>query len=485
MKPNAPRVLLVDDDPLLLKAFTRNLRHRFEVLCAETAREGLALARRARPDVAVVDLKLPDMDGRELISRIQELLPGLRCVLMTGYGSPDRAVDALSGGAYDYYDKGCYEPQELEQQLYQAAIANSRERSKGQQVQMPEEVMGSELLGKSRLMRQLRQRIATVAPTRAAVLIHGESGSGKQGVAELLHRLSGRKGRCVTVNVCAYPESLIDAEFFGHEEGSFTGGDRRYVGFFGQADGGTLFLDEIGDMPLALQPKLLHVLETGRYRMLHGKSELRADCRVISATHRDLEARCRSGEFRTDLYYRLNAVVLRVPPLRDHREDIPLLAWHFVNVMNTRHGREVRAIERPVLEMLMRRGWERNNVRELRKAIETAVIFCPGDTLRLAHFEAAEEIGACCEGSQLSSEEVRGARFPESLLGLPRTQAKREANRAFLEWYLSSQLARHGYNVAATARAIGVQRPNLRRELRELGIEIPEAIRQEMLIKVP
>jgi len=474
----SPRVLLVDDEPFFLKSMTRVLtRSRFEVFSAETGQEGLRAVQRYNPDVAVLDLDLPDIHGCELLARIQERWPDLPCIVLTGRGDPEAAVKVLGRGV-DYVEKPIFDFNQFKSHLRRVA------RRREEPAPLAHEPYEGVMLGNSPAMRKLRGLIARAAPYDVSVLVTGESGVGKECVAEELHRLSGRSGAMVTVNVCAYPETLFDAEFFGHMEGAYTSAVGAHGGFFGEAAGGTLLLDEVGDMPLTLQPKLLRVLEKRTYRMLHGSRDLPMTARVIAATHRDLSDHARRGDFRKDLFFRLNTVTIRVPPLRERREDVPLLAWHFARDFNRQRPTPVRSIAQPVMDMLMRRTWAENNVRELRNAIWKASIFCDGDTLELKHFEAWSE-GEPAPASEPMVPVGAEPAFPASLLDMKRTEAKQFVSKALLRWYIQEHLKRHGFNIAQTADAIGMQRPNLSREIRKLGIEMPDELRQETLIRVP
>ena len=474
----ALKVLLVDDEPFFLKSMHRVLgRDQFEVFSAETGREGLRAVQRHRPDVAVLDLDLPDIHGCELLARIQERWPELPCIVLTGRGDPEAAVSVLGRGV-DYLEKPIDDFPQFKAHLRR--VARSPETTSKTRRTEPDAVM----LGNSPAMRRLRKLIARAARFDAPVLITGESGVGKEVVAEGLHLRSGRTGKLVDVNTCAYPDTLFDSFFFGHERGAFSGADESHDGFFEQAHGGTLFLDEIGDMPLGLQPKLLRVLEKRVFRRMKGRVEHPFTARVVAATHRDLKEQVRRGDFRQDLFYRLNTVTIRVPPLRERREDVPLLAWHFVRRFNSQRELPIRSIAQPAMDMLMQRTWVENNVRELRSAIQRAAIFCEGDTLELQHFEAWSD-GEPAPASELIAPVGSEPAFPASLLDMKRTEAKQFVSRSLLQWYLQEHLKRHGFNIAQTADAIGMQRSNLSREIRKLGIEMPDELRQETLIKVP
>ncbi|MCA8924505.1 MAG: sigma-54-dependent Fis family transcriptional regulator [Planctomycetes bacterium] len=368
------KVLIVEDDPGLRETLATGLEEDgFEVTCAASGEAGLASLRERPVEVVLTDLRMKGMSGLELCRRVAEVSPELPVVLMTAFGDLEAAVGAIRAGAYDFLAKP-FEPEELAIVLERAARTYrltaevSALRARLREVEPFEE-----LLGECRDMRALCDLIDRSAPTDATVLIGGETGSGKELVARALHRRSARaRGPFVAINCAAVPESLLESELFGHARGAFTGAESARAGLLRRAQGGTLFLDEVGDMPLALQAKLLRVLQERRVRAVGSDEEHEVDCRIVAATHRDLEAAVGEGSFRQDLLYRLNVIELRVPPLRDRGNDVLLLAQRFVEEHAGRMGREVRGISAQAAAKLLAYDWP-GNVRELENCMERAV----------------------------------------------------------------------------------------------------------------
>jgi DNA-binding NtrC family response regulator len=354
----------------------------------ETARdgvEGLEKAMEWSPGIIVTDLKMPRMDGLELLERLAEMQFSAAVIVLTAQGSVELAVEAMKIGAYDFIQKPI-DPTRLKTILNHA----SRQQSMKQELEVTRRklrdsgVLGS-LVGSSKAMQEMFAMIERVAPSTVSILITGESGTGKELVARTLHELSPRKNKpFVAVNCAAIPETLIESEIFGHEKGAFTGAIERRAGCFELAEEGTLLLDEIGEMPVGTQAKLLRVLEDRRLRRLGSKMETPVDVRVLAATNKNPDEAVATGQLRGDLYYRLNVFNLHMPPLREHKEDIPAIIDAIMADMNAKHNRQVRGMEGDLLQRLMTHDWP-GNVRELRNAIERAVILCGDGTLETAH----------------------------------------------------------------------------------------------------
>ena len=354
----------------------------------ETARDGLdGLEKVATwsPGIVITDLKMPRMDGMELLQRIAEQPQQIAVVLLTAQGSIDLAVDAMKIGAYDFIQKPV-DPSRLKQILQNAVKQRdtSRELEATRRKLRDTGVFGS-LVGSSRGMQEIFRLVEMVAPSTASVLITGESGTGKEMVARTIHDMSPRKNKpFVAINCSAIPETLIESEIFGHEKGAFTGALERRAGCFELAEEGTLLLDEIGEMPIATQAKLLRVLEDRKLRRLGSKVETPVDVRVLAATNKVPEEAVAKGELRNDLYYRLNVFNIHMPPLREHKDDIPQLVEALLADMSAKHGRQVSNVTESVMQSFIQHNWP-GNVRELRNTLERAVIVCEGSLVEPRH----------------------------------------------------------------------------------------------------
>jgi DNA-binding NtrC family response regulator len=356
---------------------------------AEDGPQALDKARAGLPSVVITDLVMPGMDGLELLRALREELPFASVILLTGQGSIETAVSAMKEGAYDFLTKPV-EASRLKLLIPKAAEKAEALREVALLRRRVKQLWGvGRLVGTSKAMQEVHRLIELAAPTPAPVLITGESGTGKELVARTLHELSPRgRGALVAVNCAAIPETLLESEIFGHEKGAFTGALDRRPGCFELAHEGTIFLDEIAEMNAALQAKFLRILEDGMVRRLGAKTEIKVDVRVLAATNKDPVQAIRAGTFREDLFYRLNVVSLAMPPLRDRREDIPLLVRAFVEEFNGKYDKRIAAVDEPALEALMAHSWP-GNVRELRNAIERAAIVCDGDLITRAHVSSS------------------------------------------------------------------------------------------------
>ena len=382
------RVLVVDDEPS--RKGLRELLAKWGYLVDEAAdgRAALEKARTFLPSVVVSDLVMPGLDGLGLLRALQDELPFASVIILTGHATVETAVAALKEGAYDYLTKPLDVPRlriliqkALEKAQTTREVTLLRRRLK--------EVWGyGQLVGASPVMREVFGLLELAAPTSAPVLLSGESGTGKELAARTLHELSPRhRDPFVPVNCAAIPETLLESEIFGHEKGAFTGALERRVGCFELAHGGTIFLDEVAEMTPSTQAKFLRILQDGTLRRLGGKTEVAVDVRVVAATNKDPEKAIRDGALREDLYYRLNVFSISLPPLRERREDIPLLIRAFLDEFDTKYDKRVKAVDESVLEILRRHPWP-GNVRELRNVIERAVIACAADVIAPAHLPA-------------------------------------------------------------------------------------------------
>jgi DNA-binding NtrC family response regulator len=385
------RVLIVDDEPVIAEALSEMLEGwGYETAVALDGDAGLSAVEEFRPSVVISDVYMPRLDGFALLREVRELHPDTAVILLTGQGTVAMALRAIQEeGAFHYFEK----PLDFSKLrlVVERAIeyAEARRENVSLRRQLRDRGAFGELVGKSEPMLQIYALIEQVAPSSASVLITGESGTGKELVARTIHNLSPRKNTSfVAINCSAIPETLMESELFGHERGAFTGAASRRAGCFELANGGTLLLDEISEMPFSLQAKLLRVLEDRKIRRLGGSHEVPVDVRVLAATNRNPQDAVRQGSFREDLLYRLNVITVELPPLRQRKEDIPLLAQHLIAQLAERHNRPARLLSPGSVEALQSHSWP-GNVRELRNVIERAVIICPGEAVERHHLAPA------------------------------------------------------------------------------------------------
>lgn len=459
-----PRVLIVDDEPEMRRTLARLLSSQsMNVLTATSGEEALEVLQREPIDVALVDLQMPGVTGLDLLREIKKQDIDVHVVIMTAHGDVDIAVQAMHAGAYHFLTKPFRSADEVGLTVRKAVDHRRlRDRNLALERRLQRTEKFGELIGNSRKMHEVYERATGVAGTTSAVLILGESGTGKELTARAIHDRSDRAtGEFVAVNCSAIPESLIESELFGHVKGAFTGATSNRRGLFEQADGGTLFLDEIGDLPPLAQVKVLRALQEGEVRRV-GSDETRiVDVRVITATNVDLRERIAQGRFRQDLFYRLSVVEVALPPLRERLEDIPLLAYHFLQKHAESSRSEVTRISPEALSDLQQRPWP-GNVRELENAIQHAIVFCRGPTIVPADLP---QTGSGEEGPRIAS----GAGF-STLVDLPYRLAKERALEEFEQNYFSALLNRTGGNVSEAARQAGLDRSNFRRALRRAKI---------------
>jgi two-component system nitrogen regulation response regulator NtrX len=451
------QILVVDDVPALAEQYAYDLKRLggHEVTVAANGGAALVLLeqRRGMIDCVLLDLEMPGIDGFEVLRTLQHRGDEVPVIVYTGTGDFDRCIAAVRLGAMGFIDKA--EPMERVVQEVASAIERAALR---REVRVLQERLGaSALAGHSAAMQRLREEIARVAPVRSTVLVTGESGTGKELVARELHRLGAHPSSpFIALNCAALPEQLVEAELFGHERGAFTGAALARKGAFEAAADGTLFLDEIGEMPLATQPKLLRVLEDHAITRVGSNASVKVAARVVAATNRDLDRMAKDKEFREDLFYRLNVHVVRTPPLRDRREDIAPLAERFVEATCREFGVLPKRLAPEAREALMAHDWRRNNVRELRNAIERAVVNAEGDVIRFEH--VAGSLGAAAPGA--------GRLEGEGSFHAQRTDAERRIVLAALE--------RHDWHVTRTAEALELaDHASLLKIMRRLGLQRP------------
>ncbi len=384
------KILIVEDDKPQAKILGDYLRHKgFDVSCALNAAEGKKLLEERIFDLAILDWKLPDEDGLSLLKWLKEKQPLTQVIMLTAFATVERAVEAIKGGAYHYLTK----PVNLEELIFiiekalkELRLVREVEKLRAQLKELsPPDV--PDIIAESPKMKDTLRLVAKVASTDATVLILGESGTGKEVIANLIHRLSPRQNApFIKVNCAAIPEGLLESELFGHEKGAFTGADKAKPGLFEMADGGSIFLDEIGDMPLSLQAKLLRVLQEGLIRRIGATKETKVNVRIITATNKDLETLVEEGRFREDLFWRINVFTIRIPPLRERREDILPLTQYFLDKFSQKHQKTLQGFSREALDALLSHHYP-GNVRELENLIERAVILTEeGEAITLEGF---------------------------------------------------------------------------------------------------
>ncbi len=448
-----PRILIIDDEEGIRESLASILRdERYSVDTVGTGEDALALIAKSDFQVVLLDIWLPGMDGMEALTRIQDLPRPPAVIMISGHGSIETAVRATKLGAFDFIEK----PLSLEKVnvLVRNAVQQRRLQDENQTLRS-ELIHRYQVIGDSVPMKALRQQIAVTAPTNGRVLIYGESGTGKELVARALHANSQRnKGPFVEVSCAAIPEDLIESELFGHVKASFSSATEDKTGKFLKADSGTLFLDEVGDMSHRTQSKVLRVLEEQRVEPIGSNQTLHVDVRVIAATNKNLEQEIARGAFRQDLFYRLNVIPFHVPPLRERKEDIPVLARFFLNEFSTEYGKKTRELSDGALEILMRYPWP-GNVRELKNLVERLVIVCPQARIEPHHLPP-ELFRGVAESPQ----------HPYSTL--------HEARSAYEREFILRKLQEHRWNMTQTASALGLERSHLYRKMKSLGIAAPE-----------
>jgi DNA-binding NtrC family response regulator len=452
-------ILIVDDDGTARYGMRRVLENSYRVLETESAAAARRLIAAENPDLLLLDIEMPEENGLDFLRELKAQEKSPAVIMITAYGSEKIAVEAMKSGAYDYLPKP-FEVDELrlvvEKALAHLDLAEENLRLKRQ---LTSEGQFGAMIGASQPMRQLFELADRVAASDVTVLIQGESGTGKELLAREIHRRSNRGAKpFVPLNCAALPEHLIESELFGYEKGAFTGATSQKRGKFELAHGGTLFLDEVGDMSLATQARLLRVLETRRFERLGGTASIEVDVRVLSATNKNLLVEIARQTFREDLYFRLRVVSLKCPPLREHKEDIPLLVDEFCQMLGEKHRRGPLTVSREAMTRLMACEWK-GNVRELKNVLESAIVMSRDDVLQ------PEDIPPDFLAAQALAPEQAAS------LSLLAAGDYREAKRQFEIAYIKAKLCEHGGNITRTAAAIGLDRQSLQEKLRELGIQ--------------
>ncbi len=453
-------ILVVDDEKNIRSSLEGILKDEgYRVRGVPTGEELLKQVTQTAPDLVILDVWLPGMDGLQALTELKRLHPELPVIMISGHGTVETAVNAIKLGANDFIEK----PLSLDKTVLTVRNALDRQR-----LELENRVLRQtleqryEIVGGGPAIQALRAQIQSAAPSHGRVLIRGESGTGKELIARAIHRQSLRADRpFVEVNCAAIPDELIESELFGHEKGAFTGATTKRRGKFELGDGGTIFLDEVGDMSLKTQAKVLRVLQEQTFERVGGTETITVDVRVIAASNKALEGEIRMGNFREDLFYRLNVIPFEVPPLRERKGDIPLLADHFLHLFSREYGKRQKSLSPEAMDLLVQHPWP-GNVRELRNVIERMVIMVPKDIIR--HFDVAPSLrvrpGAAPEAEQEEAIEWDGT--------------LREARERFEREYILRRLAEGHWNITRTAERLGIERSNLHRKLKTYGIEPPK-----------
>jgi DNA-binding NtrC family response regulator len=446
------RVLAVDDEPAMIEWLKILLEHEgHEVRTAMVGARGEEVFRAWKPDVVITDMMLPDVDGIELLRRFKQIHADTEVIVVTGHGSVQKAVEAMRAGAFEFVEK----PVDHDALLAKIERAIERRDLRSENLALKKQVEGQfrfgNIIGKSRKMHEVLELVESVAGSDANILIQGENGTGKELISNATHYNSKRaKGPFIKINCAAIPKDLIESELFGYKKGAFTGAQNDKEGLFEMAEGGSLLLDEIGEMPPYLQTKLLRVLQEREYRPIGSDRIVRVDFRLICATNIDLDAALRDGKLREDLYFRINTITLRVPPLRERTEDIPLLCEHFLEKYKQRHQRNVRSIAPAAYHLLIRHRWP-GNVRELENVIERGVLVAKG-----------QEITVNDLPESLRSE---GAATAEFVIPPHRTLAEIE------KMAIVQTLQRTNWNKQEAAQILGLYRPTLYSKMKKHEIQ--------------
>ncbi|MBF0328114.1 MAG: sigma-54-dependent Fis family transcriptional regulator [Nitrospirae bacterium] len=452
-------ILIVDDEEGIRDTLSGIFEDEgYEVLTAKSGEEALEIINEQAADLALLDIWMPGIDGIETLTQIKSIAPNMPVIMISGHGNIDLAVNATRLGAYDFLEK----PLSLDKVLIVAkrALESRKLQEENRQLKINIERKSS-LIGNSSVMVQLRQQIELAAQSSSRVLILGESGTGKELAAKLLHEKSPRASESfVEVNCAAIPQELIESELFGHEKGSFTGAAERKTGKFELADRGTLFLDEIGDMTLSTQAKVLRVIETQVFQRVGGNKSIKVDVRIVAATNKNLTEEVKAGNFREDLFFRLNVIPISLPPLRERREDLPMLIEHFISMFSSEYGLKPKTLNPDVLKIFKDHDWP-GNIRELKNIVERLMIMIPSSAIDKSSIEGL----ALFKGQQATQESDY---FSSTTL--------RDARDAFEKEFLIRKLAENNWNVSKTAEAIEIERSNLHKKIKAFDIMEPKEL---------
>lgn len=447
------RILIVDDEAALRDSLRFLLSSKYELFFASHGKEALDLSAKVVPDLVLLDMRLPDISGMDILKQIKETDPSIEVIMVTAVNTVSRAVEAIKLGAYDYVTKP-FDIEAIQEIIYKVLEKRVLERENSYlKGEIEKKNQFEKIIGRTSLMKEVFALISQVAREDVTVLVSGESGTGKELVARAIHNLSARRQKLfVPINCAAIPENLIESELFGHERGAFTGAIERRIGKFEIADSGTLFLDEIGSLPLKLQGKLLRTLQEKEIERLGGNKLIPVDVRIIAASNCDLRKEIEKGNFRQDLFYRLNVVPINIPPLRDRKEDIPLLMNYFTNVYNLEFAKKVIGLTPEATQFLMEYDWP-GNVRELQNLIERLIVLSKGEYINM------EKLPKEILGEEISEHAIDDFNF-------------RDAARRFESAFIKKALEKAGGSKSGAARLMGLHRNTLLQKERKL--KVPE-----------
>ena len=467
-----PRILVIDDEAAIRDSLKMILEYEdYDFLGASSGPEGVALVKRESPDLVVLDIKMPGMNGLEALAEIRKVDEAVPVAMISGHGTITDAMQATRLGAFDFIEKPFTSERVLVTVAKGLEVRELRQENRELKLAMESRY---EIVGNSPSLRRILESVKRAAPTNATVLLLGESGVGKELVARTIHRNSPRAGqRFVQVNCAAIPEELIESELFGHEKGSFTGATEKQIGKFEQADRGTIFLDEVGDMSPKTQAKVLRVLQEQEVERLGSARTIKVDVRVIAATNKNLEEAIQRGEFREDLFFRLNVIPVLVPPLRERRDDIPALVQHFARLIGDEHNMKPKRFDAPAMEALARYRW-RGNIRELRNAIERLMIMTSSDVVHVEDLPGeirAGETGARTSPVESVSAAVNAGAADAVSAPPAGAGTLREFKDAAERAYLVQKLRENNWNISKTAEIIDTPRSNLYKKLEQYGIK--------------
>lgn len=471
-----PKLLVVDDEPIICHSFRRVFAStEVEVVTAGTVAEGWHRIEADRPDVIVLDLQLPDGTGLDLFDRVRAADRKRPVIIITAHGTTDAAIEAMKRGAFDYLTK----PLDLDGMSRLLGRAFEAAKLMREPAELPDDLPTDRIVGRSAVMQEMCKQIGRIAPQDVNVLILGESGVGKELVARALYQHSKRAGLpFLAINCGAIPESLVESELFGHEQGAFTGADRRRIGKFEQCQEGTLFLDEIGDMPAPAQAKMLRVLQEQRFERVGGNQPINTRVRIVAATNQNLEKLIAEGKFRNDLYYRLKVVTIRVPPLRDRKDDIPELSHHFLFRYAKAAERDIRGLTPEALDTLQQYDWP-GNVRELQNCIQGAVLQATGRTILPSDFAGLGTGAAESAAPPNAAPTATGFDLSGTIESMFRAGESNVRDRviAIVERELITRALRHTHGHQSQAsELLGINRTTLRHKLRELGMTLDKVV---------
>jgi two-component system response regulator AtoC len=472
------KLLVVDDEANLRKVLAATLlREGYEVVQAADGAQAIELFDRGDFDVVVSDLVMPRVGGFEVLKHVLDRAPDVPVILITAHGTVDSAVSAIKAGAFDYITKP-FEQEELKQVIGKAARHHDLSRGSVVPPPLDGERPTARIVGNSPAIQELYRVIEKVADTPSTVLVTGESGTGKELVAQALHAGSSRRGKpLIKINCAAIPKDLMESELFGYERGAFTGAVASKPGRFELADGGTLFLDEIGEIPIEMQVKLLRALQESEFERVGGVKTLKVDVRLIAATNRDLQKEIGAGRFREDLFYRLNVVPISLPPLRERKEDIPLLVASFLDKYNRKLNKRIEGIEPEAIAALQAHAWP-GNIRELENLMERTVLFCEGSRIRLEDLPeplrrpaAPAAAGAPATAPVAASTAAVAAVSEDASM----KDIVKEAAAALERDLITKALEETGGNVTQAAKKLKISRKSLQNKMKEFGLRDPEA----------